>query len=71
MVERRWRVSRLAIASDGRRVGRDGVWRAAMISSAAARRMSLVDAMGMRTWVGIQVRVSTIRSALVSVDQTR
>jgi hypothetical protein len=65
MVERRCRVSLRAVASEGIRVDLDGVCRAARISSVAASRSSLVDAIGMRTWVGIQARVPTMRSALV------
>ena len=42
-----------------------------MMSDAAARRISLVDGLGMRTCVGIHVSVSTMRSALVSLAHTR
>ncbi len=72
MVERHCRVRRCAVASEGRSVGPDGAWRAETMSLAAAMRRSLVEAMGMRTWVGIHVlSVSTMRSVLVSVDKTR
>ena len=52
-------------------MGPDGVRSAETMSLAAARRRSLVERVGMRTCVGSHVRVSTIRSAQVSEDQTR
>ena len=63
--------SRCDVASDGWSVGPEGVRRAEMMSLAAAMRRSLVDGVGMRTWVISQVRVSTVRSALVSDAQMR
>ena len=63
--------SRCAVASEGWSVGPEGVRRAEMMSLAAAMRRSLVDGVGMRTWVGSHVRVSMVRSAPVSDAQTR
>lgn len=51
--------------------GWEGWRRAATRSLAAAMARSVEDAVGMTTWLGNQARVSEMRSAHVSLTQTR
>ena len=49
----------------------EGCFRAVMMSLEAARMRSADDAVGITTWDGNHERVSALRSARVSVIQTR